>query len=707
MTAVAPRQTDRALETEAINALRVLSIDAVQAANSGHPGLPLGAAPMAYVLWTEFMRFNPKDPLWANRDRFVLSAGHGSALLYSLLYITGYDLPLEEIKNFRQLGSKTPGHPERLHTAGVEVTTGPLGQGFANGVGMAIAEQFLAATFNRPGHEIIHHYTYGIVSDGDLMEGVAAEAASLAGHLGLGKLIYLYDQNQITLAGTIGVSFSEDVRGRFEAVGWHVQEIDGMDTDAVRAALAAAQGETSRPSLICAKTTIGFGSPKANTFGVHGSPLGKDALAATKTALGYPAEPAFYVADNVAAHFREPGMRGAEEENTWNRAFRDYAAAYPDLAASLTLALAGKLPAGWDSDIPTWQAGDKAVSTRKASGEVINAFAPKVPTFIGGSADLDPSTNTAMKNLGDFASPDTAPDPGAAQGLSGGDWAYAGRNIHFGIREHAMGSIANGMAAHGGVIPFTATFLVFADYMRPPMRLAALSSLKVIFVFTHDSIAVGEDGPTHQPVEQLASLRVIPHLATIRPADANETAAAWRIALERLEPTALIFSRQDLPILDRSDAVGGVANGGYILADPDGDPDVVLIGTGSEVQLCVAAAGLLAEHGLRARVVSMPSWELFAAQSPAYRLQVLGATGTPRVAVEAGTTFGWERFVGERGAVVGIDRFGSSGPGNKVLEFFGFTPNHVAATALRVLGQDALAEQIEQPAPAEQEPVAR
>jgi transketolase len=707
LTAVAPRSVERELETEAINALRVLSIDAVQAANSGHPGLPLGAAPMAYVLWTEFMRYNPRHSLWPNRDRFVLSAGHGSALLYSLLHLAGFDLPLEEVMNFRQLGSKTPGHPERLHTDGVEVTTGPLGQGFANGVGMAIAERFLAATFNRPGHEVIDHYTYGIVSDGDLMEGVVAESASLAGHLGLGKLIYLYDQNEITLAGTVGISFSEDVRGRFEAVNWHVLDVDGMDTDQVREALNAARAETERPTLICARTTIGFGSPKAATFGVHGSPLGGEGVTATKEALGYPLEPAFHVSARVREHFAEAARRGAEAEADWDRAFRAYAAEYPDLAQSLTLALDGKLPEGWDSDVPSWEAGGKPVSTRKASGEVINAFAPRVPNFVGGSADLNPSTNTQMKGLGDFASPGTKPDPGKAQGLSGGDWSFAGRNIHFGVREHAMGSIAGGMAAHGGVIPFTATFLVFADYMRPPIRLAALSSLKVIYVFTHDSIAVGEDGPTHQPIEQLASLRVIPHLVTIRPADANETADAWRVAMEGSEPTVLVFSRQDLPILDRSGAWGGVANGGYILSGAGGEPDVVLIGTGSEVQLCVGAAAMLSEHGLRARVVSMPSWELFAKQDDAYRKRVLGPAGTPRVAVEAGTTFGWDRFVGERGAVVGIDRFGSSGPGGEVLRYFKFTPEHVAATALRVLGQDALAEQIEQPEPAEREPVVR
>ncbi|MFT4039920.1 MAG: transketolase [Thermomicrobiales bacterium] len=688
-----PRQRD--LETESINAIRVLAIDAIQAANSGHPGLPLGAAPMAYVLFTEFMKFNPQDPEWPDRDRFVLSAGHGSALLYSLLHLTGYALPIEEVKNFRQLGSMTPGHPERRHTPGVEVTTGPLGQGFANGVGLAVAEAFLAATFNKPGREIVNHYTYGIVSDGDIMEGVAAEAASLAGHLGLGKLIYLYDQNEITLAGSIGVSFSEDVPARFRAVGWHVQEIDGNDVDAVRAAITAAQAETSQPSLICARTTIGFGSPKAGNFGVHGSPLGAEGVAATKAALGYPAEPAFYVSEAVYDHFHESGARGASAQAVWQRDLDGYEADFPEEAATFNDAIAGKLAEDWDSSIPTWEAGAKAVSTRKASGEVINAFAAKVPTFIGGSADLNPSTNTAMKNLGDFEMPGSVPDPSVEQGLTGGDWSYAGRNIHYGIREHAMGSVANGIAAHGGCIPFTATFLVFADYMRPPIRLAALSGLKTIFVFTHDSIAVGEDGPTHEPVEQLLSLRIIPKLVTIRPADANETAAAWKVAMELDGPSVLVFSRQDLPILNQADAVGSVAQGAYILSGAGGSPDVVLIGTGSEVDVAVQAAGVLADHGITARVVSMPSWELFQQQDAEYRASVLGPTGTPRVAVEAGVTTGWERFTGDNGAVVGLDRYGASGPGEKVLKHFGFTAAHVAATALRVLGRDAQASDLD------------
>ncbi len=683
------------LQTEAINAIRVLSIDAIQAANSGHPGLPLGAAPMAYVLFTEFMKFNPQDPRWPDRDRFVLSAGHGSALLYSLLHLAGYALPIEEIKNFRQLGSMTPGHPERLHTPGVEVTTGPLGQGFANGVGMALAERFLAATFNTPDLEIVDHYTYGIVSDGDIMEGVASEAASLAGHLGLGKLIYLYDQNQITLAGSLGVSFSEDVPGRFRALGWQVLEIDGNDVDAVREAIKAAQAETGKPSLICASTTIGFGSPKAGNFGVHGAPLGAEGVAQTKAALGYPAEPAFYVSEAVYDHFHESGARGAVAQASWERTFKEYEGAQPQLAQTFLDAFAGKLPGGWNADIPSWEAGSKPISTRKASGEVINAFASKVPTFIGGSADLNPSTNTAMKNLGDFEMPGSVPDVSQEQGLTGGDWSYAGRNIHFGIREHAMGSVANGIAAHGGAIPFTATFLVFADYMRPPMRLAAISRLKVIFVFTHDSIAVGEDGPTHEPVEQLLSLRAIPDLVTIRPADANETAEAWQVSMEMNGPSVLVFSRQDLPVLDRAQAVGSVTDGAYILSGAGGNPDVVLIGTGSEVDVAVQAAAILAEQGVSARVVSMPSWELFARKDATYRESVLGPVGTARVAVEAGVTLGWERWVGDRGAVVGMNRYGASGPGGAVLKHFGFTAAHVAAAALRVLGKDAEANEVD------------
>ncbi|MEA2532176.1 MAG: transketolase [Thermomicrobiales bacterium] len=687
---------DQRLETLAINTIRMLSVDAVQQANSGHPGLPMGAASMAYVLWTEFLKHNPKDPHWPDRDRFVLSAGHGSMLLYSLLHLTGYDLPLEQIRQFRQLGSMTPGHPERGDAPGVEVTTGPLGQGFANGVGMAIAEAFLAARYNRPGHEIVDHFTYGIVSDGDVMEGVAMEAAAIAGHLRLGKLIYLYDQNQITLAGTANLSMSEDVGARFEAMGWQTFAIDGMDTDAVREALDDARSDLSRPSLILARTQIGYGSPKKqNTFGVHGSPLGPDEVRATKENLGWPLEPAFYLPDEALSHFREALDRGAEFEAAWRMRFESYAEAYPELAAEFMRAQAGELPEGWDADLPSWKPGDKPIATRKASEAAIQAFFPKIPTFIGGSADLNPSTNTGMKGAGDFESPSLAPD-GSVQGALGGGWSYAGRNIHFGVREHGMGSSVNGMAAHGGVIPFGATFLVFSDYMRPAVRLSALSHLKSIWVWTHDSIAVGEDGPTHEPVEHVMSLRLIPNLTVIRPADANETVEAWRVALTtKNRPTALILTRQDLEILDRSGARGDVGKGGYVLIDADGDPDIVLIGTGSEVALCVKTREALAEHGIKARVVSLPSWELFDAQGATYTSQVLGPEGTPRLSVEAGVTTGWQRHLGANGRTVGIDRYGASGPGSKILAHFGFTKEHVTAEALRLLGRDDLANEIE------------
>ena len=690
-----PAITDHALEERAINTIRMLSVDAVQKANSGHPGLPMGAAAMAFVLWTEYLKHNPHDPDWPDHDRFVLSAGHGSALLYSLLHLTGYDLPMKQVQSFRQLGSQTPGHPENFLTPGVEVTTGPLGQGFANGVGMAIAEAFLAATYNRPGHEVIDHYTYGIVSDGDVMEGVAMEAASIAGHLHLGKLIYMYDANAITLAATANVSMTEDVGARFEAQGWHVTRIDGMDTDAVRGALDAAKAETSRPSLIVARTMIGFGSPKkAGTFGVHGSPLGPDEVIATKQNLGWPAEPAFYIPEDALSFFRQAIDRGAAQQSDWHSCFEAYRRAHPELAAELSQALAGELPEGWDSDLPVWKAGDKAISTRKASEAVIQAFFPKVPVFLGGSADLNPSTNTGMKGGGDFG-PQPDPDSEDIQGALGGGWDFAGRNIHWGIREHAMGSAVNGMAAHGGVIPFSATFLVFADYMRPPIRLAALSHYPSIFVFTHDSIAVGEDGPTHEPVEQTMSLRLIPNLTVIRPADANETADAWRAALELKGPVVLIFSRQDLAILDRSGARGDLSQGGYILVDSEGDPDIVLIGSGSEVDLAVMARDVLADHGVSARVVSLPSWELFDRQPAAYRNEVLGPEGTARLSVEAGTIVGWDRYTGCNGASVGLDRFGASGPGSEVLAHFGFTKEHVAAEALRLLGRHDAAAEIE------------
>jgi transketolase len=682
------------VETLAINAIRTLSMDAVQQANSGHPGLPLGAAPMAYTLWQNYLKHNPRNPHWADRDRFVLSAGHGSMLLYSLLHLTGYDVTLDDLKSFRKLGSRTPGHPERLDTPGVEVTTGPLGQGFANGVGMAIAEAFLAAKYNRDGHTIVDHYTYGVVSDGDIMEGVAFEAAAVAGTLGLGKLIYLYDQNHITLAASANITLGEDVAARFEAMGWHVQTIDGMDTDAVDAAIAAARAETGKPSIICARTIIGFGSPnKADTFGVHGSPLGPDEVIATKENLGIPTEPTFYVPEEASAHFLQAVDKGEQAERDWDALFSSYRSAYPDLAAEFEGAMKGELPECWDVDFPSWQPGDKAVATRKASGEVINAFYQKLPTFLGGSADLNPSTNTVMKNGGDFGSP--AFNEMDTQGTSGGGWSFAGRNIHFGIREHGMGAIVNGMAAHGGVIPFGSTFHVFSDYLRPSIRLAALSHLKSIFVFTHDSIAVGEDGPTHEPIEQTMSLRMIPGLTVLRPADANETAEAWRVAIENPSASVLLLSRQDLAILDRSGAQGDVSKGAYIIADSDGTPDVVLLATGSEVELAINAKALLAEHGVQARVVSMPSWELFEQQDTAYKRSVLGEPGTARVSVEAGTVMGWAKYTGDNGAHVGMTTYGKSGNGKDVLKYFGFTTEHVAATALRLVGKDEIADELD------------
>jgi len=679
--------TDRQLETLAINTIRMLSIDAVQQANSGHPGLPMGAAAMGYVIWHDYLKHNPQNPGWFDRDRFVLSAGHGSALLYSLLHLTGYDLSLDQVKAFRQLGSQTPGHPERGDTAGVEVTTGPLGQGFANGVGLAMAEAHLAARYNRPGHEIIDHYTYAIVSDGDVMEGVAMEAASLAGQLGLGKLIYLYDQNQITLAGTANVSFNEDVALRFEGMGWHVQTIDGLDPDQIRAAIDAAKAVTDKPSIICCQTIIAYGSPnKAGSFGAHGSPLGADEVIATKRHLGYPSEEPFFLPDEAVALFREAIPAGAAAESEWSERLTAYASAHPELAAELQAAIAGELAADWDSELPVWSVGDKAVATRKASEAVIQSFFKKVPGFFGGSADLNPSTNSAMKGAGDFENPALKPDD--IQGSTGGDWSYAGRNVHWGIREHAMGSAANGVAAHGGLIPYTATFHVFSDYMRPPVRLAALSHYKTIFIFTHDSIAVGEDGPTHEPVEQTMSLRLIPQLSVIRPADANETAIAWKLAIESSGPTAIVLSRQDLPILDRSQALGDATRGGYILVDAEGGtPDVVLLATGSEVALAVETLALLAAEGVKARVVALPSWDIFEAQGKEYKASVLGAPGTPRVSIEAGVTLGWERYTGENGVSIGVDRFGASGPGKKVLEAYGFTKENVAHQTLELLGK--------------------
>ena len=689
-----------ALDRLCINAVRVLAMDAVQQANSGHPGLPMGAAPMAYALWTRHLKFNPANPSWPDRDRFVLSAGHGSMLLYSLLYLTGYDLSLDELKRFRQWGSRAPGHPERGVTPGVETTTGPLGQGFANGVGLAIAERFLSARFNRPGYALVDHYTYGLVSDGDLMEGVSAEAASLAGHLGLGKLIYLYDQNGISLAGSTSLTFSEDVMGRFAAYGWQVERVeDGNDVAALDEALWRARADEARPSLICVRTHIGYGSPhKQDTFEAHGAPLGVEEVRLARQRLNWPSADPFSVPDEALAFFRQALARGAAQEGAWQQRLGAYRADYPALANEYERALAGDLPGGWEAAIPRFAPGDGPMAPRRASGKVLAALAPHLWNLVGGSADLNPSTNTALAGRGDFQRPPAPqPSPGeepALQGRAGGEWGWGGQNIHFGVREHAMGAILNGIALHGGLIAFGATFLIFSDYMRPPMRLAALMDLGVKYVFTHDSIAVGEDGPTHQPVEQLASLRAVPRLVVMRPADANEVAWAWRVALaERDRPVALVLSRQDLPVFDRTGpglaGAEGVARGAYVLAEAPGDPlappDLVLLATGSEVALCLAAREQLAVRGIRARVVSMPSWELFDEQPVEYRAAVLGPPGVPRLAVEAGVGLGWSTYTGERGAMLGINRFGASAPGREVLQHYGFSVEHVVERALALL----------------------
>ena len=675
-SSAAPLHLDAAVEEQLVNTIRMLAADAVQEAKSGHAGMPMGMAQAAVTLWSRYLRYNPQNPSWFDRDRFVLSAGHGSMLLYALLHLTGYDLSLTDLKNFRQWGSKTPGHPEVGHTPGVETTTGPLGQGFANGVGMALVERWLAERFNRPEFTIVDHYTYAIVSDGDLMEGVASEAASLAGHLRLGKIIYLYDDNRVTIDGYTDLAYTEQWAQRFEAYGWHVQSIDGMDGAAVAAAIEAAHADP-RPSIIGCKTIIGYGSPKlGGTPKAHSDAFGEEELAKTRAKLGFPEGSRFYVPETVQALKDAFIARGQSLEATHAQRLAAYRAAYPQEAAALAQMMAGELPAGWQAALPTFAPG-AAVATRNTSGDVINALAPVLPNLIGGSADLAASNKNTIKNGGDLKAE-----------------SFQGRNINFGVREHGMAAMLNGMALHGGVIPFGATFFVFTDYMRASMRLAALSKLPVIYILTHDSVGVGEDGPTHQPVEHLAALRAIPNMTVIRPADANEAVQAWRVAIEnRTGPTALVLTRQNLPIADRSAAgigsVEGVLRGGYTFyASSPETPELVLVATGSEVAIAHDAAKQLAAEGVRVQVASLPAWNLFAAQSAEYRNSVL-PPATPKVAIEAGVSFGWERWVGNdphKGAIIAIDHFGASAPYQRVYQEFGLTVEAVVAAAKKLLG---------------------
>lgn len=660
------------LDQRCINTIRLLSADMVEKAQSGHPGMPMGVAPMAYVLWTRFLRHNPANPSWSDRDRFVLSAGHGSALLYSLLHLTGYDLSLEDLMEFRQWGSRTPGHPEYGLTPGVEVTTGPLGQGLSSAVGMAIAERFMAAHFNRPGFNIVDHYTYVISGDGDLMEGVTGEAASLAGHLKLGRLICLYDDNHIMNEGDTGLAFTEDRGMRYEAYGWQVLRVeDGNDTAALKAALGAALAEQDKPSLIMVRTEIGYGCPhKQGQVVAHGEPLGAEELRLTKECFGWPQEPAFYIPEQALAHFRQAVEKGRSSEAQWQELFAAYARSFPALAQEFQQWTSGILPAGWDSSVAVYSPHDKVMAARDASGQFMNAIAGSIANLLGGSADLGPSNRTIIKGAGDFAADN-----------------YQGRNLHFGVREHAMGSILNGMALHGGLIPYGATFLAFIDYMRPPIRLAAMMGLKVIYVFTHDSIAVGEDGPTHQPVEQMASLRIIPGLTVIRPADANETNEAWRAALTVKGPVVLILPSQKLPVLDRQKfaAADGLFRGAYTLSQDSSTPDAIILASGSEVHLALQAAERLKKIGVAVNVVSMPSWELFEQQPLEYRQAVLPPQVKARVAVEAGIGQGWKDYTGDGGEIISIDHFGASAPGDILFEKYGFTVENIIEKTLKAV----------------------
>ncbi|NPA57942.1 MAG: transketolase [Aquificae bacterium] len=652
-----------------VNTIRVLSLDQIQTAKSGHPGMPLGASPMAYVLWDKFLRHNPKNPNWFNRDRFILSAGHASAMLYSLLHLYGYDLPLEELKRFRQWGSKTPGHPEYGITPGVEATTGPLGQGFSMGVGMAIAECFLADYFNREGFNIVDHYTYAIVSDGDLMEGISYEAAALAGRLKLGKLIYLYDDNHITIDGPTDITWTEDIELRFKAHGWQVITVpDGEDLEAIYGAIKSAQDEKEKPSLIRIKTHIGWHSPKQDSPAVHGAPLTDEEARITKRNLGFPEDKMFYIPEEALKHFRQAVDRGRRLEEEWNGMFAEYRKKYPKLAEEFERFVNGILPEGWDENLPVYRDTSKKIATRTASGDTLNVLADRLPNIIGGSADLASSNKVVLKGKGDFYC-DTP----------------SGRNIHYGIREHAMGGVVNGMALHGGLIPFGATFFVFSDYMKASVRLSALMGVHSIFVYTHDSIGVGEDGPTHQPIEQLMGFRVIPDLTVIRPADANETVEAWKIAVREKKPVLLVLTRQNVPVLDidRYPIKGNVEKGAYVLKDAE-KPEIILIGTGSEVHVCLEAAQMLEKEGIGTRVVSMPSWELFFRQPEEYRKQVL-PEGIPKISVEAGSKLGWKEIIGDNGIAIGMETFGASAPGDELMERFGFTPSNVVEKAKKLL----------------------